>query len=206
MRSLIALPVALLGSGVSHAGTCTISAARETVTCTAGSGDPLWIASTASTGFVVGIDMSSIDILTIRGSITSGSGWLLNLGDSETNNGYCGDAGSTSNDSELWVTGPAVYLCDSDRGGSDYLWRWTDALSATSSFQLIVADGAVLFQNRSTGVYKAYSSDTVFQVDGDEPDAEGGTNDALLWLGVNRVVSGPGSRTGSGMGDLTVTF
>lgn len=205
ITSLALLSAALLlGSAAAHATTCTISTSRETVSCDAGA--PVWVATTTGTGMVVGIDLSGYSYAIIRGGISGGSGWLLNLGDSPTNNGYCGDAGTTSNDSELWITGTNVYLCDSDRGGSDYLWTWTGALSATSAFQIMVADGAVSFQNRGTGAYKVYGSDTVFQVDGDEPDAEAGTNDTRLWLGLNRVISGPGSRTGSGMGDLTVSL
>ena len=99
-----------------------------------------------------------------------------------------------------------MYLCDSDRGGSDYIWSWTGALGSSANFILMVSDGAVMFQNRTTGAYKVYPSDTIFQVDGDEPDAEAGHNDTMLWLGVDRVISGPGSRTGSGVGDLTLSY
>ena len=187
-------------------GSCKVSVSSRTVTCDAKLGDPMWVETTSSTGFTLGADMSGFYAMILTGTITSGSGWLLNLGDSETNNGYCGDGGSTSNDSELWVAGTSVYLCDSDRGGSDYLWTWTGALKTGTAvpYSLGVADGEVLFNNGST--YKYLASDTIFQVDGDEPDAEAGKNDTLLWIGVNRVISGPGTRTGSGMQDIRVDF
>jgi len=192
----------------SYAGMCRVSVSGRTVTCDAKLGDPMWVERTSSTGFTLGVDMSGFYAMTLYGTISSGSGWLLNVGDSETNNGYCGDGASTSNDSELWVTGTNVYLCDSDRGGSDYLWTWTGALSTGTSvpFAVGIADGEALFQTGAT-TYKYLASDTIFQVDGDEPDPErGGKNDTLIWIGVNRVIDGPGSRTGTGMKDFTVKF
>ena len=77
------------------------------------------------------------------------------------------------------------------------------SIASGQSFALIVADGQIMFQNLATRDYEYLASPTIFQVDGDEPDAEAGRNDALLYLGLNRVVWGSG-RTGTGAESVIV--
>ena len=188
-------------------GSCTLTPSTGALVCAAGVSGDIWLESTTS-GMTAGVDMTGYTKVVVTSTITNGSGWLLNIGDSETNNGYCGDAGSTSNDAEFFVIGKAAYLCRSDIGNSGYVWRDTAALNSSDSLVVTIADGSISYYaaSKGSGSQKTYAAADSFQLGGNEEDREAGRNDTNLWIGLNRVISGPSGRTGSGISGVVVSF
>jgi len=98
--------------------TCTVYLDRGSVVCS-GSDAPAAVTSTDS-GMVLSLDMTAYEAVQVDADMFDPSGWALHVGNSPTNDGWCGDGSTTDNDSEAWIYGTGVQVCASDRGGSSY--------------------------------------------------------------------------------------
>ena len=129
--------------------------------------------------------------------------WTVNLGDSPTNDGFAGDAGTTDNDAELWVLGEDLSLAN---GGS--LAQVNNPLVLQ---HLALTDGALKFvvKNQSVSWGNPYSlvqspaSKFLFAI----PDTTVAAADQrAIYLGLNRVIGNNASRTGCGARRVLITF
>ena len=139
-------------------------------------------------------------------------GYWLDLGNSPTNNGHGGDAGTFSFDSELWIH-------DKDLGisGNDYdygkcpreshpyvkIHSFADA----NTYIIQVHDGYVRIEEQGgSGNLVTMPSckpemPCVFACGRGRRDAEHGMNDSVYWLGLNHVI---GTKTPPGIGGVVV--
>lgn len=118
------------------------------------------------------------------------SGWVLNVADSSTCNGYGGDAGTQSNDAEVQIVGRTLSVWGNDR----LIGRETHKLYEVPDF----ASGTVTLEIANESVSAGTSRWTgpeLFALAG-QPDREGPVNDDI-YAGFNTVVSG--GRTGQGL-------
>lgn len=180
--------------------TCQVDLTDGSVACSAGT--PMTLVDTTA-GFVYQLDMTEWTSVTADMDFDAPTGWVLNLGNSPSNNGHGGDGGSTSNDSEMQLLDTTVSVFYSDRGGSGLARSIPDAV-AENSATMVVCDG--YFEWNNNGTTNRISDDHIFQIDGDEPDTEaGGVNDTSLWLGIERTV-GSSARSGDGLASITLQF
>jgi hypothetical protein len=125
--------------------------------------------------------------------------WTVNLGDSPTNDGFAGDAGTTDNDAELWVLGEDLSLAN---GGP--LAQVNNPLAMQ---HLSLTDGALKFvvKNQFVSWGQPYSlvqspaSKFLFAI----PDTT--ADQRAIYLGLNRVIGHTG-RTGCGARRVLITF
>ena len=138
---------------------------------------------------------------------TSTFGWWLNLGNSPTNNGAGGDAGTFSHDSEL-----VMYNKDLSIWGNDIDYQKCPTVAHpyvkirnfadSNTYVLQVHDGYISIkeQGGSNNVVTLPSckptEPCVFACGRQRPDKEHGTNDSLYFLGLNHVVNPTTPRTG----------
>lgn len=159
---------------------------------------------------LVHIDMRGRDRLILELQFSGPSReWSLNLGDSNTNNGWGGDGCTAINDAELQILNGVLELYGSDLLDTDpdygykvrFMKRWENVIGSDGKLRLEVADGKVTYLN-SEGRRETFEHYALFALAG-QPDREAGVN-YDLYLGVNRVVA-PG-RTGSGISKVKISF
>ncbi|MCA9941751.1 MAG: hypothetical protein KC418_24095 [Anaerolineales bacterium] len=130
----------------------------------------------------------------------SPSGWTVNIGDSSTNNGYAGDAATQSNDSEVQILNQQMALYASDYGNNQLLTTINNlGIGAGDTATFVVSNNKLQWTLPNHN--GSYTSPYIFALAG-QPDAEGPTNNDI-YVGVNRVIYGPGSRTGCGVSYVT---
>lgn len=130
--------------------------------------------------------------------------WTLNIGDSATNDGHAGGAaGTTRNNAELWVLGEDLALAN---GGN--------TPSVINNPQVVqhlgLKNGAVKFVVKNQfvswgepyGFAQAPSTKNLFAI----PDTASNGDGRAIYVGLNRVIRGPGSRTGCGARRVLITF
>jgi hypothetical protein len=129
-------------------------------------------------------------------------GWTVNLGDSPTNNGFGGDAGTTTNDAELWIVGENLSVAASDHGLANIVATAHLALT-DGALKLVARDRSVSWGNPYTFVQApAAPNNFLFAI----PDPDVPSDDRNIYLGLNRVIFGPGTRTGCGARRALVSF
>ena len=184
--------------------TCRVDIQGGDIEC---QGAPVELHSTNGLGgMVLKIDMSAHRVLVVDVDVNNPQDWLVNLGDSPTNNGNAGDGASTSHDSEIQLVDTHLALFRSDYGSNLKTISEPSSIAAEGdTATMTVCDGAFAF---SSSVYEVGVTDpAIFQIDGDEEDVERqATNDRFLWLGVEQVIAGGSDRTGDGVADLWLTF
>lgn len=130
------------------------------------------------------------------------SAWTVNLGDSPTNDGYAGDAGTTTNDAEVWVLNEDIALANSGAAPDNPL-----------VFQnLALTDGALKFVVKNQYVSwgqpfsrtTAPASKNLFAIPDTDPSVPAADKRAI-YLGLNRVISGT-HRTGCGARRAFISF
>ncbi len=124
--------------------------------------------------------------------------WTLNIGDSPTNNGYAGDAGTTVHNAELWILNDTMALANA--GGSP-----SDIDNPLLYKILPLTDGAIRFLVRDQFVswgqpyeyIQSPNNKLLFAIPDDTMKEEASS----IYVGLNRVISGaPGNgRTGCGL-------
>ncbi len=131
-----------------------------------------------------------------------GGTFSVNIGDSATNNGYGGDAGTQSNDAELQIgaTG-AISVYGNDYSSSSKL-DINSFVSGPSTVNLTVEDEYLGWDNNN-GVAGGLNLPFLYALDG-QTDDEGSEN-YDIFAAFNRVISS-NSRLGSGVSGVTVTL
>ncbi|MCL6589893.1 MAG: CehA/McbA family metallohydrolase [Firmicutes bacterium] len=129
------------------------------------------------------------------------TGWLVNIGDSSTNNGWSGDGATQSNDSELQILNGSMAIYCSDYGSSQLLLTKTGcAPNFTPYYNCIrveISNNKVSYYNYATGDEFIQTSPFIFALNG-QADNEGPIN-YTIYAAFNRVVNGQSDRTGSGV-------
>uniref|UniRef100_A0A2C9KLA4 Uncharacterized protein n=1 Tax=Biomphalaria glabrata TaxID=6526 RepID=A0A2C9KLA4_BIOGL len=129
-------------------------------------------------------------------------GWVFNLGDSETNNGYAGDAMSQGRDAELQLYGNLTgWLSDFGPSGKAF----TTTNPAKTRLTLLVGDEHVVWigDGDATKV-NYYSNPGWFALNG-QVESEGPINHDL-YLATNGVITMSPRRTGSGLCKVGIKF
>ena len=127
--------------------------------------------------------------------------WAFNIGDS-TNNGYGGDAGTTSNAAEVHNIGNSWFVYSNNLPGyGSYAGSSTllvESLSnvITDHVTLTIGDEYVEFDNNQ-GVQKCYSSKYLFTLSGQTPTY--GVVNYDIFFALNRVIRYRSDRTGPGL-------
>jgi hypothetical protein len=134
------------------------------------------------------------------------TGWLVNIGDSSTNNGYAGDGGTQSNDSELQIVNGSMAVYCSDYGSSQCLLTKTGCAPNYAPYysciRVEISNNKVSYYNYATGDGFTQTSPYIFALNGQD-DAEG-TENYTIYAAFNRVVNGQSDRTGSGVARVSV--
>lgn len=130
------------------------------------------------------------------------SGYLVNIGDSSTNNAGGGDAATQSNDAELEITDGVLTLFYNDTGtqalGTAVQRIQYGAAAPYGGIKVEVSNNTVKYTNFNTNetFTETVSGPYSFALDG-RADSEGPVN-YTIYLGINRVVDGD-YRSGSGV-------
>jgi hypothetical protein len=128
------------------------------------------------------------------------SGWTVDLGDSPTNDGFAGDAGTTDHDAELWILNENLSVA---AGGAVPDTLATAHLALTdSALKLVVKNQFVSWGNPYTFLQEPIAKNLFAIPDTTVPAAD----QRAVYLGLNRVIFGPGARTGCGARRVLVTF
>jgi hypothetical protein len=130
--------------------------------------------------------------------------WTVNLGDSPTNDGFSGDAGTTANNAELWINAENLFLAN---GGNQ-----PSVINNPQVLQhLGLSDGAVklVVKNQIVSWSQPYSlaqapaSKNLFAI----PDKTVAAADQrAIYLGLNRVITSRPDRTGCGARRVLISF
>ncbi len=131
------------------------------------------------------------------------TGWTINLGDSPGNNGFGGDSGEADSEAELQILDETlgVYSNALVPGIVDLLAQ--AELRLTDGALQIVARDQYVSWGQSFSWLDTANSGLLYAL----PDAGAATEDQnTIYLGVNRVVSGPGDRTGCGVRRVLISF
>ena len=161
------------------------------------------------------IDMTGYEVLEMKIEIADAQlegPWLLNIGNSPSNDGAGGDGGDFSNDSELDITGDGhnftlqLYANEYFSTPGAVLANLTDLFpTATNTTTWIlrvkIADQKMCVLNENTGASIDVTSQYIFRLGG--PDAEAGQNDFIYYTAFNCVISWNSDRTGSGVTKVT---
>lgn len=130
------------------------------------------------------------------------SGWTVDIGDSSTNNGWAGDAGTQRNDAEMQVAGRSFTVYGRDGTPVQPLFNFDNpGLGPGSVGTFDVSDQKLCWN--LPGTDGCLNSSYLYALNG-QPDSEPGGVNFDIYAGFNRVISGPGSRVGSGVTSVTV--
>ncbi|MCI3325470.1 hypothetical protein MQA28_25995 [Escherichia coli] len=129
------------------------------------------------------------------------SDFAFHIGDSQTNNGYGGDASSQSNDAEIHAVGKAIYFYGRDKAYAEsYGLIYSRANFLVNTVTMNISNGLITAENGAGFIY--IDSDKMFALNG-QSDFEGPVN-YDLYFGFNRVVTG--GRYGSGLCSASITW
>lgn len=137
------------------------------------------------------------------------SGWLINIGDSETNDGFGGDAGTQNNDSEFQLLNYSGRIYGSDYtpadqviDGNRLLYENNNLLNGNTSLNISLANNTLNYSTANSG--ETYQSPYIFALDGQADNSSGGVNYST-WFSFNRSINNS-SRTGNGVENVTITL
>lgn len=129
------------------------------------------------------------------------SGWSLNIGDSQSNNGYGGDFGHQDNDSELQILNYQGRLYGSDFtpinetiDGNRMLYEENNMIQSNSILNIDISNNYINCENTNL---VNYISPFIFTLNGQEDSGTGGVN-YETYLAFNRSISSD-SRIGTGI-------
>ncbi len=227
MKKVIALFfVFLLGasfifpSGKAAAGspivTCTINLLANTQNCS-GLSNITVIVPPAGGKTVIKLNMNPDEYLHARFEITyntTPTGWTVNIGDSATNDGWGGDAGTQTRDAEMQVLGTSLSVYGSDLYSPPGGLYASFSNVATSAYPLII-DVQTEYLKWSVYSYSREISSTCNSPDSEcalfalgypslQVESEGPVNDDL-YAAFNRVINGT-YRVGSGVSQVKITL
>ncbi len=179
-------------------GQCRAECRFDLVAATGTCSSPAISASPITNGqMTASIDMRGFTALQITLEACDSNGWTFHLGDSPTNDGYGGDAASTSNDAELQIVSGnlAVYGNDEVSGQQILAEQGVLPTSGCGTFQMAVSD-----QQLQTAAAPLAGSE-LFRID--PPADREGTPDATWYLGANRTYRSS-RRAGTGLRAVTL--
>lgn len=129
--------------------------------------------------------------------------WSTNLGDSPTNDGFAGDAGTTNHDAELWVLDESLSLAPATPGPNIDNPLAVQNLSLTDSSLKFVVKNQFVSWGQPYSVVQEPATQNLFAI----PDTTVPLADQrAIYLGLNRVISGRSDRTGCGARRVMITF
>ena len=133
------------------------------------------------------------------------TGWTVNIGDSITNDGWNGDAGTQANDAELQINGSQFDLYGNDYSPSPGA-RWLKSVPYLAqkgeTIRFIVRNGYAEWDDKN-GAKGQISSPYLYALNG-QPDSEGPVN-YDIFAAFNRVIANS-SRAGTGVAKVTITL
>ncbi|NJK73660.1 MAG: hypothetical protein HC942_05275 [Microcoleus sp. SU_5_6] len=133
------------------------------------------------------------------------SGWTVNLGDSQSNNGYGGDASTQSRDAEMQIVNQNMTVFGNDyntpAGGELTQGKVLNFARKNSRVELEVSNEKLAWDNKN-GLKNTLKSPYLYALK-NQSDATGALN-SEIYAGFNRVISGPGNRIGSGASKVTI--
>jgi hypothetical protein len=122
--------------------------------------------------------------------------WTMDLGNSQTNNGACGDSATNTFDSEIDVQGRTVRVCSDDTDPGSV--RLSDLLLETRTwleYEIFPGSHVVVHSNHNP-LACTLDGGGMFQLTGFDTEANA-PNDETYWLALNRVIA-DASRRGQG--------
>lgn len=126
--------------------------------------------------------------------------WTLNIGDSPTNDGFAGDAGTTANDAELWILQESMAVADNGAAPNNPIYK--QDLSLTDSSLKFVVKNQFISWGQPYGFLQTPSTKQLFAF----PDSSNAAEGSNFYVGLNRVISGPGTRRGCGLRRMLVVL
>jgi hypothetical protein len=131
------------------------------------------------------------------------SGWTVNLGDSPTNDGYAGDAGTTKNNAELWVLHEQLSIANAsnDPNAIDNPLLRQDLSLINSALKFVVKNQFVSW-GQPYGVLAMPATKRLFAV----PDTAVPAEASYVYLGLNQVITGRADRQGCGARRVLITL
>jgi hypothetical protein len=132
------------------------------------------------------------------------SGWTFNLGDSLTNNGFGGDSGTQDVwEAETQIVDEVLSVFGTQTSSTENLTvqrlRLTD-----SSIKICVKDQFLSWGNPA-GILSTPNLQALYGLNGQADPGPGGVN-FDLYVGLNRVIFGPGGRIGGGLARVLITL
>ncbi|XP_052805272.1 uncharacterized protein LOC128234794 [Mya arenaria] len=118
------------------------------------------------------------------------SGFMFNIGDSKSNNGYAGDSNDQFNDAELDGSYPNIKAWASDKCKVKPLKTYANALvtNAVSHVTMYVSNEHVRVTN-DNGLDEYLCHECLFALNGQPDSSRGGINEDI-YVALNRVVAG----------------
>jgi len=176
---------------------CVVDIVNATDTCgspvtvdsLSGAADERRITADLNAGF-------SWQSLTVRYRVCNPSGWVWNVGDSPSNNGYSGDGGDTRHDAEAQLVGTTIGVYNSDLGSGSLACQFTGAVGSTGCVtqQITVRNDYFAFDpnTNTSGSIDVCSGLYLFDFPSyDEADSEdpSGLYEDKIYVGLDRVVA-----------------
>lgn len=133
------------------------------------------------------------------------AGWSVHIGDSKTNDGHSGDYGTTEHEAELWVAHEILALAPANMllplGIDNPLIRQFMNLT-DATLKVVVKDQFVSWGPPHSYVQTPATQNLFAIPDTTVPEAD----QRAIYVGLNRVVWGPGDRTGCGVRRALLSF
>jgi hypothetical protein len=133
------------------------------------------------------------------------SGWTVNIGDSVSNDGYGGDAGSQSNDAEMQIVNGNMAVFGNDYntppGAQIVRGNVPNFVSKSSRIELEIGNKNLVWNNNN-GLKNSLNSPYLYALSR-QGDATGSVN-SNIYASFNRVISGRSDRLGSGVRKVTI--
>jgi hypothetical protein len=155
-------------------------------------------------GAVIEVDTTGYRQMMVGSRIENAQEYSLHIGNSPSNNGWAGDSGHFSNDSEAHLYNSTLYVYGNDHIGNPLLAQEANAVPAQNQpvIWAAVCDGIFRWYSydpvSQTGSSRDVMDSGLFQIDGNEADSNPNGNDRKLYIGAERTI-GSAARTG---GDL----
>jgi hypothetical protein len=120
--------------------------------------------------------------------------WTVNLGDSPTNDGFAGDAGTTPNNAEMWIVNEDLSVANGGNapGVIDNPIARLDMALTDSALKFVVKNQYLSIGNPA-GLLQTPNTKKLFAI----PDTAVAAEGSNIYLGINRTIANP-SRRGCG--------
>ena len=154
------------------------------------------------------LDFGTFRDFNMTATICDHAGWVVNIGDSPTNNGAGGDGHSFSNDAEITILDRTLSFWADDTHPSPRLlleqpgFLWLPTECGGANFYLTRAPTTTFVGATGSAVIRDFSTPHMFRMGA--PDTEGAPN-TDFWVGLNRTIL-DSSRRGKGVTNAIFRF